>query len=65
MNTEQKIQKIEKQRKDNRKQLDRLIFHGGSTAATTNAIDRRLKEDRKLTLRLAELETSNQTKERT
>lgn len=50
------IKTIERKRRENRKQLDRLRFHGGSTAATTNAIDRRLAEDRKLTMKLAELD---------
>jgi hypothetical protein len=44
---------LEQEWRHNRREIDRLIFHGGSTAATTNALDRRYAADRKMLQELA------------
>jgi predicted metal-dependent peptidase len=50
------IQRLEREKRENRRQLDRLRFHGGQTAATSNAIDRRQRRDLELQRKLAKAE---------
>ena len=51
-----RIERLERKRRENRRQLDRLMLSGRTHGATLNAIERRQERDLRLTRELARLE---------